>query len=84
MARDFRSATVRLSGCLALAAVLTAPAFANLPFWDWIFPPSVRMVCPVGCPGFRKCTIMQYTACNPGSATRCICKRVPPTQIAPP
>lgn len=79
-----RFRVARLTGCVALALAATAPAFADLPWWDWLFPPSIQMVCPVGCRGNRYCSIMQYTACNSGSATRCICVRVPPTGIIPP
>ena len=74
----------RLVACATLAFAATAPAFADLPWWDWLFPPKLRMVCPVACPGTRTCTIMQYTSCNSGSATRCICVRVPPTGVLPP
>lgn len=77
-----RPIAARLAGCCALAAAFAAPAFAQLPWWELVLPPTVRLICPPACAGFKTCRQNQYTACS--SINVCVCRRVPPTGVIPP
>jgi len=72
-----RGGRIVVMACALLGGMAwsSAPAWGQISIWEWFFPPTVSMICPTNCSGFRPCKQTEITVCN--RSGRCICKKAP-------